>query len=103
MNKYGLHGKLTATAGNQEKLANILLDASRLVKTANGCQLYLISKDNSDHNSVWITEVWDSKEAHDQSLDIPGVRELIGQAMPLLNGPPQKGQELAIIGGAGIS
>jgi quinol monooxygenase YgiN len=102
MNKYGLHGKLTATAGNQDKLASILLQAATLVSTAKGCHLYLVSQDNSDPDAVWITEVWDSKEDHDSSLHAPGVKELITQAMPLLNGRPQKGQELEILGGAGI-
>ena len=103
MPKYLLHGKLTATAANGDRLADILLEASKLVSTAQGCQLYLISKDPSDPASVWITEVWDSKEDHDNSLHVAGVKELIGQAMPLLADKPEKGQELEMIGGTGIS
>lgn len=67
-----------------------------------GCRIYLISIDKTDPDAVWITEVWDSKEDHDNSLKYPGVKELISQAMPLLDGMPQKGQELDIIGGAGL-
>src|SRR5690554_1198851 len=102
MSKYGLHGKLTAKEGYGEKLTSILLDASNLVSSAKGCILYLISKDNTDNDSVWITEVWDSKEDHDDSLDVEGVRELISQAMPILDGKPEKGQELEILGGKGV-
>ena len=102
MKKYGLHGKLKATTGNAEKLASILLQASQLVSTAKGCHLYAISKDPTDPDSVWVTEIWDSRQDHDNSLTIDGVRELIGQAMPLLDGKPEKGQELEIIGGAGV-
>ncbi len=102
MNKYGLHGKLKATAGNGEKLSSILLKAANLVSTAKGCRLYIVSKDKEDEDAVWVTEVWDSKEDHDNSLKVEGVRELISQAMPLLNGMPQKGQELEVLGGAGI-
>lgn len=101
--RYGLHGKLTATEGNRDKLATILLEASRLVSTAQGCQLYMVSIDGDDENAVWVTEAWDSKQDHDNSLQVAGVRELIGQAMPLLAGMPQKGQELQILGGAGIN
>lgn len=103
MNKYGLHGKLQAKAGQADQLAAILIQASKLVSTAKGCHLYVIGKDASDKNSVWVTEIWDSKEDHDNSLKVPGVRELIGQAMPLLDGQPQKGQELELLGGFGIS
>lgn len=102
MNKYGLHGKLTATAGKGDKLASILLEAARLVSTAKGCHLYMVSKDYNDPDAVWITEAWDSKEDHDNSLQVAGVKELISQAMPLLHGRPEKGQELEILGGAGV-
>ncbi|MEM9673389.1 MAG: antibiotic biosynthesis monooxygenase [Bacteroidota bacterium] len=102
MNKYGLHGKLTASAGNRDALASILLEASKLVASAPGCQVYLISTDVSDKNSVWVTEVWDSQADHDDSLKDQRVRELISKAMPLLAGSPEKGQTLTVLGGAGI-
>lgn len=100
MNKYLLHGKLITQ--QPEELAAILSDASRLVSTAKGCHLYVISLDVAEPEAVFITEIWDSKEEHDQSLNIEGVRELIMKAMPLLSTQPTKGQELRIIGGTGI-
>ena len=103
MNKYGLHGKLNATAGNASKLAEILIEASKLVATAKGCHLYVVSKDENEPNSVWVTEIWDSKEDHDNSLKLDSVRALIGQAMPLLDGMPEGGQELDVLGGTGIN
>lgn len=100
--KYLLHGKLTAQAGNRDKLAEIMIEASKLVSTAKGCKLYAIGKDENDINSVYVTELWDSKDDHDNSLNIDGVRDLIMKAVPLLDGKPEKGQELEIIGGAGV-
>ena len=102
MNKYGLHGSLKAKEGQTEELAKILIKASELVATVKGCQLYVVGLDDTKPNTVWITEIWDTKEDHDNSLQVPGVRELIGTAMPLLDGQPEKGQELSILGGAGI-
>jgi quinol monooxygenase YgiN len=99
---YLLHGKLTAKTGQQEELSKILLDASKLVSIAKGCKVYVIGKDESDPNSVYVTEIWDSKDDHDNSLNVEGVRELIMKAMPILDGQPKKGQELEILGGAGI-
>ncbi|MFC0426678.1 putative quinol monooxygenase [Chryseobacterium scophthalmum] len=101
-NQYLLHGKLTAKAGQRNELANILLKASELVSTAKGCKLYAISKDENDTNAVYVTEIWDSKEDHDNSLKVEEVRELIMSAMPILDGQPTKGQELEILGGAKI-
>ncbi len=97
MNKYLLQGKLTARDGQRQALANILIKASKLMATAKGCRLYAVALDEKDTNSVYITEIWDSKEDHDNSLKTEGVRELIMTAMPILKGMPQKGQELEII------
>jgi len=102
MNKYGLHGKLTSKAGEIEKLTQVLLEASKLVSSAKGCHLYLISRDKTDNDSIWVTEAWDSKEDHDNSLNNEAVKALIYQAMPLIDGRPEKGQELEILGGKGI-
>ena len=102
MEKYFLHGKLTAKKGQGENLANILLEASKLVSTAEGCRLYVIGLDEKNLEHVYVTEIWDSKEDHDNSLKVEGVKELIVKAMPILDGQPTKGEELKIIGGAGI-
>ncbi|WP_394674352.1 putative quinol monooxygenase [uncultured Chryseobacterium sp.] len=101
-NKYLLHGKLTAKAGHQKELADILIQASQLVSKSKGCTLYAVSHDQEDENAVYVTEIWDSKDDHDNSLKVEGVRELIMKAMPILDGPPTKGQELKILGGVGV-
>ena len=100
--KYLLHGKLTAKQGEANQLAEILIEASQLIKTAKGCNLYVVSKDSANQSDVWVTEIWNTKEDHDNSLSVPGVKELIGHAMPILEGMPAKGQELEMIGGHGI-
>ena len=102
MNHYFLHGKLTSKPGQAEQLSNILLQAAELISTAKGCKLYVIGRDPEATNAVWVTEIWESKADHDNSLHVEGVKELISKAMPILDGPPQKGQELEILGGAGI-
>ena len=103
MNKYGLHGKIKAISGSRDKLIQTLLDASKLISTAKGCDIYLISKDKIDNDSVWVTEVWESKEDHDNSLKLENIRILISKAMPLIDGTPEKGQELEVLGGKGMS
>jgi len=97
MNKYLLQGKLTAKDGQRQTLAEILIKASKLMATAKGCQLYAVALEEKDANSVFITEIWDSKEDHDNSLKVEGVHELIMTAMPILEGQPQKGLQLEII------
>jgi quinol monooxygenase YgiN len=99
---YQLNSSLQALEGKREQLAEILLEAAEIVSSLSGSKLYIVSKDNCDSLSIWITEVWDSKEDHDNSLKSDSVKALIGEALPLLNGMPSKGQELEILGGHGI-
>ena len=103
MKKYGLLMKFKATEGMADQLASILLNAAKLVANAKGCQLYVVGKDSTDRNAVWVSEFWDSLEDHDQSLHVDGVKELMGRAMPLLDGRPEKVSEIEILGGTGIS
>lgn len=99
---YQLHGSLKATKGNGYKLAEILIEASEVVTAIEECKLYIVSTDPKDDDIIWITEVWDNKVAHDNSLALDSVKTLIGKAMPLLDGMPEKGQELKFLGGYGI-
>jgi quinol monooxygenase YgiN len=100
--KYALHGKLVAQQGKGKELAQILLNASSLMKSAIGCHLYVVGVNQDNPDEIWITEIWESKEDHANSLNVPGVRELIGKAIPILNESPEKGQEWKILGGTGI-
>ncbi|GAA4302123.1 antibiotic biosynthesis monooxygenase family protein [Nibribacter koreensis] len=96
--KYALLGKMTAQPDQREALLSILLQASHLVSTAKGCHQYLVYKDLQTQDCIWISELWDSVEDHDNSLHLPGCRDLIMQAMPLLAGKPEK-IELSLAGG----
>jgi quinol monooxygenase YgiN len=102
MHKYGLFGTLKAQPGKGPELGVILLKAAALMETAKGCILYLVSTTVDNPDAISVVEVWESKEDHDSSLALPGVRELITQAMPLLDGPPA-GITLDVLGGKGLS
>ena len=101
MSEYGLLGKLTAAPGWRAPLVDILLEAAALLEDAPGSRQWLVHESVSEPDTVWITEVWRSREDHDASLARPDVRALIGRAMPLLAGPPQAGHETVPRGGVG--
>jgi hypothetical protein len=42
MNKYLLHGKVIAKLGSRDALAEVLIEASKVVATAQGCKLYAL-------------------------------------------------------------
>ncbi len=99
--KYGLVGSFTALTGKGNELTSILSEAANLMKKAQGCHLYIVGQQSNNKDIIHVQEVWDSKKDHDDSLGIDGVRELIGKAMPLIDGKPD-GTEIDIIGGHGI-
>lgn len=99
MNKYGLFGKLQAKAGQGKKLSELLMKDADTLK---GCILYVVSRDAENPDAIYVMEVWESKEDHDNSLKLPAVRELITQALPLLDERPTGGTTLEVLGGKGV-
>ena len=79
-----LHGRLAAHEGQRDALLSILMEQQE-APAMPGCRLYLVATDPDDDLGVWVTEVWDSDEAHQASLQIPDVRERIARAMPLID------------------
>ena len=95
---YGLFGKFTAHAGKQEELAAILVEAAHLLEKTNpDCLQYVVGV-TQGADDVWVSEVWTTKEAHDDSLAPEEVRSLIMRARPLIH-EIAKGTEYAVVGG----
>ncbi len=80
---YGLIGSITAVAGRRADLIALLTEA---VSEMPGCLSYVVAEDSKDENTIWITEVWDSKESHDASLSLPAVKKAISAGRPLIAG-----------------
>ncbi|MDZ7694814.1 MAG: antibiotic biosynthesis monooxygenase [Balneolaceae bacterium] len=101
--RYGLSGKFRAKEGKSDQLVAILLKAAESVSNAAGCLLYIVCQDSSDEQIIWVNEVWETKEDHDNSLHFEGIQELISQALPLIDGKPEQGIQLRVLGGLGIA
>jgi quinol monooxygenase YgiN len=95
---YGLIGKIIANEGKRDELIDILVNGATGMS---GCLSYIVAKDESDPNSLWVTEVWESKEDHAASLSLPSVQEAITQGKPLIAGFGER-FETTPIGGHGI-
>jgi quinol monooxygenase YgiN len=78
---YGLIGSMNAVPGRRDDLITILSEA---VSNMPGCLSYIVAKDSRDETTIWITEVWDSKESHDASLSLPSVTKAISAARPMI-------------------
>lgn len=80
---YGLIGKMVAAEGRRDELIKVLLEG---VSGMPGCLSYVVAKDPSNKNAIWITEVWDSADSHKASLKLPSVRAAIAKGKPMIAG-----------------
>ena len=96
---FGLIGKMRAAAGERDALIALLLEGSGRMP---GCLSYIVAKDATDADAVWITEVWDSRDSHRAALQLPEVRAVIARARPLIAGF-ESGTETEPVGGVGLA
>jgi len=95
---YGLIGKMTAKAGERAALAAILLEG---LTGMPGCLSYVVAEDPADPDALWITEAWESPDAHRASLSLPSVQAAIAKGRPLIAGMETLA-ETRPIGGHGL-
>ena len=89
---YGLIGTMKARPGQRDALVQVLVQG---VAGMPGCLSYIVADDPTDPDLIWITEAWESKDAHDASLSLPSVRAAIAKGRPMIAGaaiaPPIRG------------
>lgn len=98
--KYGLFGKFVAQSGKRDELIVILLQAAELLQQNKECLSYIVGRADNP-NDVWVSELWENKEAHDASLEPEDIRKLIMAARPLIAEMPT-GTEYQALGGKGF-
>jgi len=81
--QYGLIGQMIAQPGQRAALVAILGEGAGSMP---GNIAYLIGEDAVNPDAIWIVELWDSKDAHMASLQLPEVRAAIAKGRPLVAG-----------------
>lgn len=94
---YGLIGKIVAVPGGRDDLIAILLAIGAMP----GCLSYIVARDDADPDTLWITEVWESAQAHADSLMLPAVEQAIGRGRPLIAAFEAR-VETTPVGGIGV-
>lgn len=80
---YGLIGQMKAAPGKRDELVAILSESTEDMP---GCLSYIVAKDATDADALWITEVWTDKDSHAASLKLPAVQAAIAKARPIIAG-----------------
>jgi len=79
---YGLIVKVTVAPGKCDQFIDILCQSAVGMP---GCLSYVVGKDSTDENTVWVTEVWDSPASHQASLSLPSVTDAIPRAKAVVS------------------
>jgi quinol monooxygenase YgiN len=95
---YGLIGQMMAAPGKRDDLVAILGESTEGMP---GCLSYIVAKDATNADALWITEVWVDKEHHAGSLKLPAVQAAIAKARPIIAGFGQR-FETVPMGGVGL-
>jgi quinol monooxygenase YgiN len=95
---YGIIGKINVGPGKREIVVEALLEG---IGSMPGCLSYIVAKDPTDEDALWITEVWDRKESHQASLSLPAVQQAIATARPHITGFGER-FETVPVGGHGL-
>jgi quinol monooxygenase YgiN len=98
---FGMHGSFKTQPGKGDELASILLEAADALRANEACLLYVVSRSAEDADTIWVTEAWTDREAHDASLDDPAARDQIARARPLIAGMDGRA-EFVPLGGKGL-
>lgn len=89
-------GTLGTKPGKRDDVVALLTRRSSELADA-GCLLYEVGVNDDEPDSVFVSELWESAEAHRASLQLASVRATIAEAMPLLSGQ-NSGSSFAVIG-----
>ncbi len=93
---YANFGSLGTIPGARDQLVALLTRPSSEL-AAVGCLLYEVGVSDDVPDTVFVSELWESAEAHTASLQLPSVRAAIAEAMPLLSGV-MNGQGFDVVG-----
>ena len=81
--EYGLIGQMMAQPGKRAELVAILSEGTGAMS---GNMAYLIGEDRANPDAIWIVELWETREAHAASLQLPAVQATISKGRPLIAG-----------------
>jgi quinol monooxygenase YgiN len=102
MSSVARYAKARAKPGRGDELEAELLDVAAGLRDVAGCELYVINRDPSDPDVVWVTELWRSEEHMEAALQAPGADERIGSVLALVEKDGFERIDLEPRGGVGF-
>ena len=96
---YGVISQILSMPGRRDELVAVLLEGARDMP---GCRAYLVAADAAHEDTIWVTEVWDSREAHARAVASRAVQAAIAKGGPLIAGFASHAETVPL-GGVGLT
>jgi quinol monooxygenase YgiN/mannose-6-phosphate isomerase-like protein (cupin superfamily) len=99
MSQIARNAKMKARPGAGARAAELLLAAAEELRSDPGCELYLVSRQTDDPDTIWVTELWRSQADLDAAIEkirgsdrVAEVKSLVAESEMI---------ELDLLGGKG--
>lgn len=94
---------MTAHPGRGGELAAVLLTVAERLRGFPGCEIYLISQDGADPDTVHVAEVWQNEDSAQAALATPPPSDgpAPSDVLALLSAPPHR-TDLTVLGGVSL-
>ncbi len=80
--RYAQHAKMITQPGKREEVVQTLSKSLEVLENTPGCIYYLIST-TQEPDTIWISELWNSKEDKDALATNPETARTMKELMPL--------------------
>jgi quinol monooxygenase YgiN len=88
-NMFSVYGRMTARLGRRDELIALLHDGLRAGGDDSGLLAYSINTAFDDPDTVWLTQLWIDKQAHDATTRSEPVAAVSRRLPQLLAGRPE--------------
>jgi quinol monooxygenase YgiN len=88
-NMFSVYGRMTALPGRRDELITLLVDGFRAGGDDSGLLTYSINTAFDDPDTIWLTQLWIDKEAHDTTTRSEPVAAVTRRVPPLLAQQPE--------------
>jgi len=86
---FSVYGRMTALPGRRDELIALLLGGFRAGGDDSGLLAFSINTAFDDPDTIWLTQLWIDKEAHDATTRSEPVAAVSRQVPPLLAQQPE--------------
>lgn len=86
---FSVYGRLTALPGRRDELIDLLHEGFRAGGDDSGLLAFTINASLDDPDTLWLTQLWADKAAHDTTTRSAPVGAVSRRVPPLLAQPPE--------------